>query len=61
MTMTAPVKAMVEKRKASLAAPLRILSLNTKLVPRLPTMYPKKPKLHTRFTVSIVTPVLRAR
>ena len=38
MTMTAPVKAMVEKRKASLAAPLRILSLKTKLVPRLPTM-----------------------
>ena len=38
MTMMAPVKAMVEKRKWSFAAPLRILSLKTKLVARLPTM-----------------------
>ena len=47
----------VMNRKNSLAFSLLIYSLNTKLVPRLPTMKPKNPKVQTRLMVSISTPV----
>jgi hypothetical protein len=48
---------MVKKRKTSLAAAVLTHGWKTRPVRRLPTRYPRNPKVHTKFTVSMATPV----
>jgi hypothetical protein len=52
-----PVRQMVKKRKTSLAAAVLTRGWKTRPVRRLPTRYPRNPKVHTKFTVSMATPV----
>ena len=56
-----PVRHIVTERNTSFAQSCLRYSLKMKLVPRLPMMYPKKPKDQTRLMVAMSTPVFCAR